>query len=99
MQQILIVLRFCATGCMLQTVGDFAGIHKSTASQIVRKMLHKIASLAPAYINMPRTQEEIERNRRNFYRIAKFPRVIGAIDCTHIKIISPGNLNAFMVDG
>ncbi|KAJ8965807.1 hypothetical protein NQ317_000435 [Molorchus minor] len=80
MQQILIVLRFCATGCMLQTVGDFAGIHKATAT--------------PEYINMPRTPEEIERNKRNFYRIAKFPRVIGAIDCTHIKIISPGGANA-----
>lgn len=25
-----------------------------------------------------------------FYRFAKFPSVIGAIDCTHIKIQSPG---------
>lgn len=93
MQQVLLVLtylRFCATGCMLQTVADFAGIHKSTASQIVKKVIYKIASLAPEYIGMPNTQQEIDEVKRKFYAIAKFPRVIGAIDCTHVKIISPG---------
>lgn len=29
-----------------------------------------------------------------FYRIARFPRVIGAIDCTHVKICSPGGDHA-----
>lgn len=27
----------------------------------------------------------------NFYNVAKFPRFIGLIDCTHIKIQSLGN--------
>lgn len=90
MQQILLVLRFCATGCMLQTVGDFAGIHKSTASQIIKKVIYIIASLAPEYISMPNTQQKIDEVKRKFYTIARFPRVIGAIDCTHVKIISPG---------
>lgn len=30
----------------------------------------------------------------DFYNIAKFPRVIGALDCTHIKISSPGGEHA-----
>lgn len=29
-----------------------------------------------------------------FYRIASFPRTIGAIDCTHVKIQSPGGENS-----
>lgn len=29
-----------------------------------------------------------------FYRIAAFPRVIGALDCTHVKIQSPGGEHA-----
>lgn len=97
MQQILLVLRFCATGCMLQTIGDFAGIHKTTASQIVKKVLSAISLLAPDYIKMPMSQQEVEKTKRNFYDIAKFPRVIGAIDCTHIKIISPGIYVKFLM--
>lgn len=31
--------------------------------------------------------------RQKFYNIAKFPRCVGAIDCTHVKIISPGRLD------
>ncbi|KAJ8943185.1 hypothetical protein NQ317_016990 [Molorchus minor] len=39
---------------------------------------------------MPRTQDEINNNHFAFYEKARFPRVIGSIDCTHIKIQSPG---------
>lgn len=31
--------------------------------------------------------------RQKFYIIAKFPRCIGAIDCTHVRIKSPGGLD------
>nr|CAH7747071.1 unnamed protein product [Callosobruchus chinensis] len=93
MLQILLVLRFCATGCMLQTAADFAGIHKSTTCQIIKKVIHAIASLAPEYIKMPNTQQQVDQGRRRFHRIARFPRVIGSIDCTHIRIISPGGAN------
>ncbi|CAH1984551.1 unnamed protein product [Acanthoscelides obtectus] len=78
-------------GSMVQTIGDFGGIHKSTASQVDKKVIHSIVTLAPEYIKMPRTQQEIQSIENKFYNIARFPRVIGAIDCTHIKIISPGN--------
>ncbi|CAH2009341.1 unnamed protein product [Acanthoscelides obtectus] len=94
MQQILLVLRFCATGCTLQAVGDFTGIHKSTACRIVKSVISIFASLAAEYIHMPNTQEEIAEVKRKFHTIAKFPRVTGAIDCTHVKIISPGGANA-----
>lgn len=39
---------------------------------------------------MPYTNEEISELKQNFYNIARFPRCIGALDCTHIKIQSPG---------
>lgn len=31
---------------------------------------------------------------REFFEIAKFPGVLGAIDCTHVPIVSPGGPNA-----
>ncbi|KAI4458813.1 hypothetical protein MML48_7g00005474 [Holotrichia oblita] len=87
---LLLTLRFYATGAFLNTVGDIAGVHKSTASKVIRKVSHAIASLRPQYINLPEG-DEIREVNQGFYEIASFPRVIGAIDCTHIKIQSPGD--------
>lgn len=75
---------------MIITMGDFSGIHKSTASRIIKTVTRAIATLAPRYIKMPSTAEEIAETKIAFYRIAKFPKTIGAIDCTHIRIQSPG---------
>jgi len=41
-----------------------------------------------------RNEVDIKRVKQDFYNIAKFPMVIGAMDCTHIKIKSPGGDNA-----
>ncbi|KAI4468036.1 hypothetical protein MML48_2g00008993 [Holotrichia oblita] len=90
---LLLTLRFYATGAFLNTVGDIAGVHKSTASKVIRKVSHAIASLRPQYINLPEG-DEIREVNQGFYEIASFPRVIGAIDCTHITIQSPGGENA-----
>lgn len=38
---------------------------------------------------MPRSQTDINSAQENFFLMRQFPRVIGAIDCTHIKIESP----------
>ncbi|XP_036340438.1 uncharacterized protein LOC118749766 [Rhagoletis pomonella] len=41
-------------------------------------------------IRMPSTLEEMRKTSLTFYKIAKFPGVIGSIDCTHVRIQSPG---------
>lgn len=90
MQQLLIALRFYSTNGFLITIGDYGGMDKSTVSRIIVRVSKAIASLAHIYIKLPRTREDILRTQRNFYNIAAFPKVIGVIDCTHIKIQSPG---------
>lgn len=92
--QLLLTLRFFATGCFQQVVGDHINIHKSTVSRIIARITLHIASHAQVYIKMPRTRESILQNMSNFHRIRGFPRVVGCIDCTHIKILSPGGENA-----
>ncbi|CAH1962127.1 unnamed protein product [Acanthoscelides obtectus] len=39
---------------------------------------------------MPENGQERTVIRQEFFNIARFPRCIGALDCTHIKIKSPG---------
>lgn len=90
--KLLLALRFYATGNFLITVSDFVGLSKSTACLIVRDVSTAIAKLRPIFICMPETKTEINNLQRRFYQVARFPRVIGAIDCTHIKIQNPGNL-------
>ncbi|XP_045778276.1 putative nuclease HARBI1 isoform X2 [Maniola jurtina] len=92
-EQLLLALRFYATGSMQQVVGDIAGVHKSTVCKCVFKVSSAIASLAGMFIQMP-TNEELESISCQFYDIARFPKVIGAIDCTHIAIVSPGGETA-----
>lgn len=78
---------------MLIVAGDFGGIHKSTCSRIVTKVSAAIASLAHLYIKMPQNNVEVIRCKQAFFQIASFPNVIGTIDCTHVRIQSPGNHN------
>ncbi|CAG4985483.1 unnamed protein product [Parnassius apollo] len=83
LHQLLLTLRFYALGTMLISIADFVGVSKSTAGRVVRDTSSAIAQLYDKYIYVHR------RSADNFYRIAGFPRVLGAIDGTHIRIQSP----------
>ncbi|KAJ8928628.1 hypothetical protein NQ314_018780 [Rhamnusium bicolor] len=85
-EMVLVTLRFLATGSILQIIGDFNGIDKSTASRVISKVIRIIAQLGNQFINMPSTAEELQKVRQGFYAISPFPKSIGALDCTHIKI-------------
>lgn len=50
-----------------------------------------IGRLRPHFINMPRDAEEIQKVQTGFFRLKGFPRVVGAVDCTHIRIQSPNS--------
>jgi hypothetical protein len=89
-EKLIITLRFYATGSFLITIGDFSGINKSTVSKTLKRVSAIIASLRNKYIYMPRNLFEQRETISTFYDIAKFPNVIGTIDCTHIKMQSPG---------
>ncbi|KAJ8926250.1 hypothetical protein NQ314_021399 [Rhamnusium bicolor] len=89
MNHLLTCLRFYSSGSFLMTVGDVAKVHTSTVSRIVVKVTEAIARLSDRYIKMP-NNNEIEQTQRDFFQIAAFPRVIGAIDGTHVLMESPG---------
>uniref|UniRef100_A0A1I8NJZ2 Putative nuclease HARBI1 n=1 Tax=Musca domestica TaxID=7370 RepID=A0A1I8NJZ2_MUSDO len=91
--KLLITLRFYASGSFLITVGDFCGVSVSTASRLVKETSHALASMAKEYIKFPFDAKEMQQTSSEFFAIAKFPKVIGAIDCTHVRIQSPGGDN------
>lgn len=89
-QQLMIALRFYACGNMLITVGDFINVSPSTVCNILPRVSLAIANLRCQFIKMPDTRVERGAAAASFYAIREFPRTIGAIDCTHVKIQSPG---------
>lgn len=92
-EQFLLCLRFYATGAYQQLIGDSVLLNKSTVCRVVYKVSRRLASLKQEAIKMP-SQDQMAQVHGEFYRIRGFPRVIGAIDGTHIPIRSPGGANA-----
>lgn len=75
---------------MQVAVADFAGVSIASVSRIIQRVSRAIAALHAEYVKMPTPAEEMRAASAAFYQIARFPRVIDAIDCTHVKIQSPG---------
>lgn len=90
MNQLLATLRYYATNNTQRSIGDYSGLSVPTSNKIIHQVSAAIASLHKEYIKFPETPEEIRREQDAFYRIARFPLVVGAMDCTHIRIASPG---------
>ena len=84
MSQLLACLRLYASAGHLLAVADLMKIHESTVSRIVVRV--------SVFIKMPQTEAELRSTQTQFYQIAGFPRVIGAIDCTHVIINSAGTI-------
>ncbi len=91
--QVLITLRFFATGAFQMTIGDVIHIHQSTVSRIVRRVSVALARLKSRFVQFPQGRRA-RVAMAAFHDIADFPRVVSAIDCTHIKISNPGGEDA-----
>ncbi|XP_018377351.1 PREDICTED: putative nuclease HARBI1 [Trachymyrmex cornetzi] len=88
--QLMVALRFYATGSFLKTIGDFCAISEVSAHDIIHRVSPAIAALRDEFIKLPISPEEIRVSQREFFETAKFIRVIGCIDCTHVRIQSYG---------
>ena len=87
-QQLLIALRFFASGSFLQVIGDTHGYDKASVSRIVRKVSLALANKHEQWIKFPTTIEDKNSTRAGMYDIAGFPCVIGCIDGTHIRLLA-----------
>ena len=88
LQQVLIALRFYASGSFLQVIGDTAGVDKSTVSRIVTNVSNALRVKQSDFITWP-TDAEVAEVKNSFYRRGGFPCVIGWVDGTHIRIQTP----------
>ncbi|CAC5402122.1 HARBI1 [Mytilus coruscus] len=86
-QQVMVTLRFLATGSFLQVVGDTIGLHKGTVSRIASDVvLNSLCDKRDEFIKWPRNVDE---TRGDSYRLSGFPNVLGTTDGTHVRIQAP----------
>ena len=88
-QKVLICLKTLGSESFQNCSKDFIDIAQSTVSRVLSDFTETMAKLAPDFIFMPRNNNEICSIKRDFYKIAAFPGVIGCIDGLHIQIIAP----------
>ena len=94
MVQLLIALRFYATGTFQLVVGDTFCIHKSTVCRVVQRVTAAIAALRAMYVIFPASGPERRDLMNAFYTLSGLPGCIAALDCTQVPIQSPGGNDA-----
>ena len=94
---VLSTLGHLATRTFQWEIGDRSSISQPTISRTVPAALATIKSLSCQYIQFPYNDAQQTVIKREFFEIAGFPNVIGAIDCTHVHLKPPSmNYYAFL---
>ena len=90
LMQVLITLRFLASGSFLQVIGDtFFAFDKATVSRVVRRVTLALAGKVNQFIRFPQSREERNEVKQGLHKMANFPCAIGCVDGTHVRIIGP----------
>ena len=88
-QQVMIALRFYASGAQMQVVGDTMGLDKSTVSRVIEDVTNALVDRKDQYIRWPVNVQRLNEIKAGFYQKAHFPNVIGCVDGTHVRIQAP----------
>ena len=89
-EQVLITLRFLASGSFLEVIGDtFGSYDKSTVSRVVCRVTQALAAKVNDFIKFPATRAERDEIKQGMFKVGGFPCTIGCIDGTHVRIKSP----------
>lgn len=86
--QVLIALRFYASGNFQNVLGDTVHVHKSTVSRTLHRVSAALCRRAREFIYFP-NQGQANIQKRKFFAMRNFPQVIGCIDGTQVQIQAP----------
>ncbi|GFT92017.1 putative nuclease HARBI1 [Trichonephila clavipes] len=89
-EKVLAAVRFFAFGNRQINVGDLHSISQPSTSRAITDVARALEELRPQYIYLPQTEDERMQISQKFYREFGFPGIYGALDCSLIKILSPG---------
>ncbi|KAK5641165.1 hypothetical protein RI129_009712 [Pyrocoelia pectoralis] len=91
-QKVLITLHFLAVGSFQNSVGSNAwvSVSQTTVSRVINEICSVIAQhLLPICVRFPTTNEQVIVSKQEFLRIHGMRGIVGAIDGTHVEILTP----------
>lgn len=91
--QLLVCLRYLAKGDFQSECADLHGVSQPTVSRVIGSVLLALNGHLNN-VKFPTSNEEIIHIKSQFFKLAKFPGVIGAVDGTLIPILAP-NVDEF----
>uniref|UniRef100_A0A8C1ZZD5 DDE Tnp4 domain-containing protein n=1 Tax=Cyprinus carpio TaxID=7962 RepID=A0A8C1ZZD5_CYPCA len=71
------------------------GLSKASVSRVVYRVSRALSNKLPQF---PNQMAELNKLKRGFFSIARFPNVVGAIDGTHVRIQAPTAHEHFFVN-
>lgn len=86
--QLAAALRYFASSEFQLDVGSLLHMSESVVSRAIHNVCVALDSVFNEFVTWP-TAQDCTRHKTAFHRIAGFPNVVGAIDCTHIRILKP----------
>ncbi|KAF5281931.1 hypothetical protein FQR65_LT14457 [Abscondita terminalis] len=87
-KQLLITLWRMATPDSYRSICEKFDVGRGSALRAVRRVTKAIFNLAPLFIKWPE-RDRVRENFVGFNTLSPFPKVLGAIDSTHINIKAP----------
>ena len=85
--QVLVSLRFYASGSFLEVIGDTFGLPKSSVSRIVTDVSAALVGKQSEFIVWPSNDAERQEIKEGFFKLGGFPSVIGCGDGSHIRYL------------
>ncbi|XP_055903811.1 putative nuclease HARBI1 [Eupeodes corollae] len=88
--QVMAAIRYWGRNEIQDDGADIHGFSQPTLCQICKRVARALATKRPLFIKMPTSFSDQIRTMNKFSQIREFPKVVGAIDCTHIRIPKVG---------
>lgn len=89
--QICVALDYLSTGSFQRVVAHSRDLNLSqpTVCRIVHRFCNAMCRHKNEFITFPTSPAYIVQEQKAFYEMGNIPNVIGCIDCTHIRLLSP----------
>jgi len=86
--QVLLTLRFYASGSFQAVCAELISVSQPTASRTISRVTAAFLKLVPRWIKFP-SQKEADKSKQKLFQRHGMPNTIGCIDGTHVAIQAP----------
>ncbi len=89
--QVYVAVRYLAAGALQLVTADTVVVSQPSVSRCVKNVVASLAEKLGQFVRFPTLADETTKMKQDFYKLQKMPGIVGALDCTHVKIKAPGN--------